>query len=93
MNREIILVELINKADMSTEKSRGFTDTKKAEKYFVDLLKETFGELEEEDIEYALDNGYYDGLNLECGYYDSDDIVDSKSVSIKEIILEDDLFN
>ena len=82
MNREIILVELINKADMSTEKSRGFTDTEKAEKYFVDLLKETFGELEEEDIEYALDNGYYD----------SDDIVEGQSVSIKEIILEDDLF-
>lgn len=82
MNREIILVELINKPDMSTEKSRGFTDNNKAEKYFVDLLKETFGELEEEDIEYALDNGYYD----------SDDIVDGQSVSIKEIILEDDLF-
>ena len=82
MNREIILVELINKADMSTEKSRGFTDTEKAEKYFIDLLKETFGELEEEDIEYALDNGYYD----------SDDIVEGQSVSIKEIILEDDLF-
>ena len=82
MNREIILVELINKADMSTEKSRGFTDTEKAEKYFVDLLKETFGELEEEDIEYALDNGYYD----------SDDIVDGQSVIIKEIILEDNLF-
>ena len=82
MNREIILVELINKADMSTEKSRGFTDTEKAEKYFVDLIKETFGELEEEDIEYALDNGYYD----------FDDIVDGQSVSIKEIMLEDDLF-
>jgi len=82
MNREIILVELINKADMSTEKSRGFTDTEKAEKYFVDLIKETFGELEEEDIEYALDNGYYD----------SDDIIDGQSVIIKEIILEDDLF-
>ena len=82
MNREIILVELINKPDMSTEKSRGFTDTEKAEKYFVDLLKETFGELEEEDIEYALDNGYYD----------SNDIVEGQSVSIKEIILEDDLF-
>ena len=82
MNREIILVELINKADMSTEKSRGFTDSNKAEKYFIDLLKETFGELEEEDIEYALDNGYYD----------SDDIVEGQSVSIKEIILEDDLF-
>ena len=82
MNREIILVELINKPDMSTEKSRGFTDVEKAEKYFIDLLKETFGELEEEDIEYALDNGYYD----------FDDIVDGQSVSIKEIILEDDLF-
>lgn len=80
MVREVILVEVINKADMSTEKSRGFTDNDKAEKYFIDLLKETFGELEEEDIEYALDNGYYD----------FDDIVDGKSVSIKEIILEDD---
>lgn len=80
MVREVILVEVINKADMSTEKSRGFTDSDKAEKYFIDLLKEEFGELEEEDIEYALDNGYYD----------SDDIVDGKSVSIKEIILEDD---
>jgi predicted DNA binding protein len=80
MIREVILVEVITKSDMSTEKSRGFTDSEKAEKYFIDLLKEEFGELEEEDIEYALDNGYYD----------SDDIVDGKSVSIKEIILEDD---
>lgn len=82
MNREIILVELINKADMSTEKSRGFTDTEKAEKYFVDLLKETFGELEEDVIECALDDGYFDFNDIEYG----------QSVSIKEIILEDDLF-
>ena len=80
MVREVILVEVINKADISTEKSKAFTNTEKAEKYFIDLLKEEFGELEEEDIEYALDNGYYD----------FDDIVDGKSVSIKEIILEDD---
>ncbi len=81
MNREIILVEVVNKPDMSTEKSRGFTDTEKAETYFVDLIKETFGELEEEDIEYALDNGYFDFS------YDEDD---ERSITIKEITFEDD---
>jgi hypothetical protein len=80
MNREVILVEVVNKPDMSTEKSKTFTKTEKAEKYFIDLLKEEFGELEEEDIEYALDNGYYD----------SNDIIDGKSVIIKEIVFEDD---
>jgi len=81
MNREVILVEVINKADMSTEKSRGFTDTEKAEKYFVDLLKEYVTNIDEDDIEDALDNGYHDF---------SYDEIDERSITIKEILLEDD---
>lgn len=80
MIKEVILVEVVTKSDMSTDKSKTFTNTEKAEKYFIDLLKEEFGELEEDDIEYALDDGYYD----------SDDIVDGKSVIIKEISFEED---
>ena len=80
MIREVILVEVVTKSDMSTDKSKTFTNTEKAEKYFKDLLEETFGELDEDEIEMALDNGYYD----------SDDIVDGQSVIIKEISYEDD---
>ncbi len=80
MIREVILVEVVTKSDMSTDKSKAFTNTEKAEKYFKDLLEETFGELDEDEIEMALDNGYYD----------SDDIVDGQSVIIKEISYEDD---
>lgn len=80
MIREVILVEVVTKSDMSTDKSKIFTNVEKAEKYFKDLLEETFGELDEDEIEMALDNGYYD----------SDDIVDGQSVIIKEISYEDD---
>ena len=92
MIREIILVEVVNKADMSTEESKAFTNAEKAEnyfkklleesfgEYFKKLLEESFGELDEEDLEMAIDNGYYD----------SDDIVDGQSVIIKEISFEED---
>ena len=80
MIREIILVEVVNKADMSTEESKAFTNAEKAENYFKKLLEESFGELDEEDLEMAIDNGYYD----------SDDIVDGQSVIIKEISFEED---
>ena len=85
MNREIILVEVVTKSDMSTEKSRGFTDTEKAEKYFADCVRELMSNIEQDEIDNALDDGFWD-----CIY--SGAIKDEKSVIIKEITLEDDLF-
>ena len=87
MNREIILVEVVNKADMSTEKSRGFTDSDKAEKYFEELVREWFPNIEQDELDNALDDGFFD-FKLGCRGGK-----ESKSISIKEIIIEDDLFN
>jgi hypothetical protein len=78
MVREIILVEIIVKDNMSTEKSRAFIDSVKAEDYFKKSLRDDIHLVDEEDIEYALDNGFYD---LED---------EGISVSIKEIYLEED---
>ncbi len=78
MVREIILVEIIVKDNMSTEKSRAFTDSDKAESYFKKILREDIHLVNEEDIECALDDGFYD---LED---------EGISVSIKEIYLEED---
>ena len=86
MNREIILVEVITKSDMSTDKSRGFNDTEKAEKYFIDLIKEMFPTIEQDDIDYAIDNGFYD---YKLSYPNGK--TEEKSISTKVIILEDDL--
>ena len=80
MIREVILVEVVNKPDMSTEDSKTFTKTEKAESYFVELLKKHFGDFDDNEIEEALDNGYYD----------SNDIVEGKSAIIKEISFEED---
>ena len=40
MIREIILVEVVNQDDMSTDKSKAFTKTEKAEEYFKKILRE-----------------------------------------------------
>ena len=85
MNKEIILVEVITKSDMSTDKSRGFNDTEKAEKYFVGLIKEMFPTIEQDDIDYALDDGFYD---YKLSYPNGK--TEEKSISIKEIIYEED---
>jgi hypothetical protein len=81
MVREIILVEVVNQDDMSTDKSKAFTKTEKAEEYFKKILREDIHLIDEDDIEDALDNGYYD---------DPDDGGCGTSVIIKEISFEDD---
>jgi len=76
MNREIILVEVIEAENLNTSEEKAFNNTEKAEAYFTKILKEKFDVTDEEEIEEALDNGYYDSKNL--------------SVSIKEITFEED---
>lgn len=84
MTKEIILVEVITKSDMSTEKSKAFNDSDKAEEYFIDLIKEMFPTIEQDDIDYALDNGFYD---YKLSYPNG--TTEEKSVSIKVIIYEE----
>ena len=81
MIREIILVEVVNQDDMSTDKSKAFTKTEKAEEYFKKILREDIHLINEDDIEDSLDNGFYD---------DPDDGGCGTSVIIKEISFEDD---
>jgi hypothetical protein len=78
MTREIVLVEVVIKDNMSTEKSKAFFKTEKAEAYFKQILKDDVHLVDDDDIEAALDDGYYDD--------DSEGI----SVIIKEISFEDD---
>ena len=80
MVREVILVEVVTKSDMSTDKSKTFTNTEKAEKYFADCVRELMSNIEDDEIDDALDNGFWD-----CKYG-----VDEKSVIIKEISFEED---
>ena len=74
----IILVEIIVKDNMSTDKSRAFIDSEKAENYFKKILRDDIHLVDEEDIEFALNSGFY-ALEDE-----------GISVSIKEIYLEED---
>ncbi len=83
MVREVILVEVVTKSDMSTEKSKCFTNTEKAEKYFADCVHELMPNIEQDDIDNALDDGFW-----ECKY--SGVINDEKSVNIKTISFEED---
>lgn len=80
MIREVILVEVVNKADMSTDKSKAFTNTEKAESYFADLVREHFSNVKQYDIDVFLDNGFFDFIS-ETG---------ELSVIIKEISFEED---
>jgi hypothetical protein len=82
MVREVILVEVVTKSDMSTDKSKTFTNTEKAEKYFADCVRELMSNIEQDEIDNALDDGFWD-----CKY--SGVTNDEKSVIIKEISLED----
>jgi hypothetical protein len=68
---------------MSTDKSKTFTNTEKAEKYFGDCIHEIMPSIEQDDIDNALDDGFWD-----CIY--SGVIKDEKSVIIKEISFEED---
>lgn len=83
MVREVILVEVVTKSDMSTDKSKTFTNTEKAEKYFADCVHELMSNIEEDEIDNALDDGFWD-----CKY--SGVTNDEKSVIIKEISFEED---
>lgn len=83
MVREVILVEVVTKSDMSTDKSKTFTNTEKAEKYFADCVRELMSNIEEDEIDDALDDGFWD-----CKY--SGVTNDEKSVIIKEISFEED---
>jgi hypothetical protein len=85
MVREVILVEVVTKSDMSTDKSKAFTSTEKAEKYFAECVHELMSNIEQDDIDNALDDGFWD-----CIYSDNSGIKESKSVIIKEISFEDD---
>ena len=68
---------------MSTDKSKGFTDTDKAEAYFANCVRELMPNIEQDEIDNALDDGFWD-----CIY--SGAIKDEKSVIIKEISFEED---
>ena len=83
MIREAILVEVVTKSDMSTDKSKCFTNTEKAEKYFADCVRELMSNIEQDEIDNALDDGFWD-----CKY--SGVTNDEKSVIIKEISFEED---
>ena len=83
MIREVILVEVVTKSDMSTDKSKCFTNTEKAEKYFADCVMELMSNIEQDEIDNALDDGFWD-----CKY--SGVTNDEKSVIIKEISFEED---
>lgn len=82
MVREIILVELIIGYDISTDKSKAFADVKKAEDYFTELLKEWFPDIEQDEIDNALDDGFYDFT-----IHHPNGEEDRRSISIKDISL------
>ena len=83
MIREVILVEVVTKSDMSTDKSKTFTNTEKAEKYFADCVHEIMPNIEQDEIDNALDDGFWDCI---YGGFTNDE----KSVIIKEISFEED---
>ena len=85
MVREVILVEVVTKSDMSTDKSKTFTSTEKAEKYFAECVLGLMSNIEQDDIDNALDDGFWD-----CIYSDNSGVKDEKSVIIKEISFEED---
>ena len=85
MVREVILVEVVTKSDMSTDKSKTFTNTEKAEKYFADCIHEIMPNIEQDDIGNSLDDGFWD-----CKFSYPNGKKDEKSVIIKEISFEDD---
>lgn len=85
MIKEVILVEVVTKSDMSTDKSKTFTDTDKAEKYFADCIHEIMPNIEQDEIDNALDDGFWD-----CTISIPSVGKDEKSVIIKEISFEED---
>lgn len=76
MTREIILVEVVNGNDLSTDDCRAFTDDEKAKEYFIGLIWEY---KITDDIEEA-----------ECFYEDGFCDFENMSIITKCIILEED---
>ena len=72
MAKEIILVSIIDGDELNMNCTKAFTDSKKAEDYFISLIKKHFPEdckyWVDEDFEACLDYGYYaDGTHF-CVY-------------------------
>ena len=84
MAKEIILVSIIDGDELNMNYTKAFTDSKKAEDYFISLIKKHFPKdwkyWLDEDFEACLDDGYYDG------YYDGRTHF---CVYINEVSLED----
>ena len=85
MEREIILVEVVTKSDMSTDKSKTFTSTVKAEKYFAECVLELMSNIDQDEIDNALNDGFWD-----CLFSSNSGVKDEKSVIIKVISFEED---
>jgi hypothetical protein len=84
MNREVILVEIVNSVDASTEKSKTFTKTEKAEKYFEELVRKWFPKIKQDELDNSIDDGFFD-FKLSCRGGK-----EFKSVVIKEITFDED---
>jgi len=72
MTREIILVTLIDGDEINIEKSKAFTDSKKADEYFVQLIKDNFSDYAKDytqsDYDEFLDQGFWQDLTHFCVY-------------------------
>lgn len=82
--KEITLVSVIDKYDINSVDTKAFTDIRKAEEYFRDLvgneLSRFYGDNDDDDKENDID------LCLECCCY-SDMLEDGKRILISEIEL------
>lgn len=80
MAREIVLVTIIDGDGLNVTHSKAFVDSKKADEYFVKLIKKYFPSYVEgwtqEDFDECLDDGYFQDTTHFCVY-------------INEITLED----
>ena len=72
MASEIILVSIIDGDELNLNCTKAFTDNKKAEDYFISLIKEHFPEdckhWVDEDFEACLDDGFYEDTTRFCVY-------------------------
>lgn len=62
MTREILLVQVIYKDGNAQKKGKAFTSSKKAEEYFKRIMVEDYGVEDTEEIECALDDGFYEEI-------------------------------
>ncbi len=80
MRREIILVEIVQKSDLSTDRCRAFTDSIHAEDYFRWLIDAYDITDDEQEISAYVDQGFCDFTYLD----------DEMSLITKTIIFEED---